>query len=97
MLNGQIDLSHQLVPSLQNCLNTYPGNIRGAYLEKRDDIVPTLFEEVYTTGMVSEGTFDALEVPPDMNNFEMVVRRDFDMKRKLYKIQMSFLRCPNPA
>ena len=82
MLNSQIDLIHQLVPSIQNCLNTYSGDIRETYLEKQDKIVATLFEEVHTNGMVSKETFNSLEVPPDMNNFGMVVRRDFDIRNE---------------
>ena len=39
MLNGQLDLENQLVPCLENCLNTYRGNIGGTCLEDGKELI----------------------------------------------------------
>ena len=54
MINGQLDLAHKLVPSLFNLLNIYRGDIDTTPLRNRKELIETLYEEVHTTGMLSE-------------------------------------------
>ena len=77
MINGQLDLDHQLVPSLENCLNTYRGNISGTCLEQRDTLIESLYEHTYTQGMVHEGIFDSMGIPKDMDCRGDTILRDF--------------------
>ena len=35
MLNGQLDIDNQVVPSLDNCLNTYRGDMAGTCLMEK--------------------------------------------------------------
>ena len=39
VLNGQLDYEHKLLPSLDNCLNTFRGNIGGTCLENKKVLV----------------------------------------------------------
>ena len=77
MLNGQLDLENQLVPCLENCLNTYRGNIGGTCLEDGKELIKKLYESVYTKGMVDEKLFDDMRIPKDRNCYGNVVTRDF--------------------
>ena len=57
ILNGQLDIAHKLVPSLSNLMHTYRGDIEGtSWYENREHLLGKLYEEAFTTGMVSETT-----------------------------------------
>ena len=81
-LNGQLDLTHRLVPSLQNLLNTYRGNIESTCLKKKEELIESLCEEAYMNGIVIESTFDALNVPKDRNTTGDVVDRDVGIRQE---------------
>ena len=77
MLNGQLDIDHQLVPSLENCCNTYRGNIRGTCLEERKELIERLYERTFTEGMVEETRFDEMGIPKDTNIYGTTINREF--------------------
>ena len=79
LLNGQLDIDHKLVPSLDNCINTYQGDINGTCLEQKENIFSQLYEEAYERGSINEGTYDSLDVPLDTNSHGVDVRRNFDV------------------
>ena len=57
VLNGQLDPDTNSVPSLEY-LHIYQGNIKGSSLEKRDELVGTYFEEMYTNGCIHEDSYN---------------------------------------
>ena len=82
VLNGQLDTDHLVVPSLENCCNTYRGNIHGTCLENRVDLIQTLYEGVFTKGMVEESVFDAMNIQNDTNYSGAIVSRDFSISNE---------------
>ena len=76
ILNGQIDSVDKLVPSLCGTLNTYRGNINNTCLKDKQWIFDKFYEEMYTTGVIKECTFDSLSVPIDTNRDGFPVERD---------------------
>ena len=82
MLNGQIDIGHKLLPSMSNLLNTYRGDIESTCLKRKEDLISIMYEEAYTTGVVKESTFNALNVPYDTNSNGEVVSRDFNIQQE---------------
>ena len=83
VLNGQLDLEQKLVPSLENCINTYRGNICGSYLEnKKECLIEDLYEEVYTNGMVRKQAFDEMSVPYDVDSSGLVKSRNFGINNE---------------
>ena len=82
MLNGQLDVSHKLVPSLNNLMHTYRGNIEGICLTSKETLVGSIYEECYTTGIVSKGTFDGMKVPKDHDNNGDIVNRDVKISQE---------------
>ena len=79
MINGQLDLDHQLVPCLESCLNTYRGNISGTCLEQRSTLIESLYENTYTQGIVDEGVFDNMGIPKDVDCRGDIINRDFSI------------------
>ena len=77
LINGQLDVNHNLVPSLSNCLNTYRGNIEGSCLEDGQNLLIDLYQEVYERGIISEATFDVMGIPIDTNCHGQLISRDF--------------------
>ena len=82
MLNGQLDVSHKLVPSMSNLLNTFRGDIEGTCLKKKDELISFMYEEAYTTGTIKETTFNTLNVPYDTNASGEIVSRDFGIRQE---------------
>ena len=76
VLNGQLDISHKLVPSLTNLLSTYRGNIESTCLMKKDELILSMYEEAYTSGMVGESTLDMFNIPRDFTSDGDLVNRD---------------------
>ena len=54
VLNGQLDISHNLVPSLNGLLNTYRGDIEGTCLTDKESLIEGMYSEVFTDGIGSE-------------------------------------------
>lgn len=82
LLNGQLDINHQIVPDLENCLNTYRGNISGTCLEDKKKLIEELYEETYSNGMIMESTFDNMKVPRDVNCHGDTISRDFGIRNE---------------
>ena len=76
VLNGQLDMSHKLVPCLTNLLNTYRGDIKHTCLSNGEELISNLYEEAYTQGMVKETTFDSMNIPMDKKTSGDVVDRN---------------------
>ena len=81
-INGQLDTEHKLVPSLENCCQTYRGNIQGTCLETKNELVEKLYEGVYTKGMVNETIFDDMNIPKDIDSHGAVISRDFSVSNE---------------
>ena len=76
ILNGQLDMTHKLVPSLNNLLNTYRGDIQNTSLTSGDELIKRLYEEAYTQGMIAELTFDSMNIPLDKKTSGDIVDRN---------------------
>ena len=83
MINGQLDLAHKLVPSLFNLLNTYRGDIDTTPLRNRKELIETLYEEVHTTGMLSEKTMNEMNIPLDKTTQGVVVNRGVGIRLEI--------------
>ena len=82
LLNSQLDVSHKLVPSLNNLMHTYRGNIEGTCLTSKERLVGYMYEECYTTGIVSEESFENLNIPKDYTSTGDVVDRDVGISQE---------------
>ena len=71
--NGQLDAESTIVPSYQNLLHTYRGNIEGTCLENGKFLMDTFFESMYFDGSIDEETSDQHDIPKDVNSKGEVV------------------------
>ena len=67
VLNGQIDSESKLAPDAVNVLHTYRGDTQGTCLENPAKLIEYFYEEMYTTGIVSEESFNLYSIPEDRN------------------------------
>ena len=82
ILNGQLDVAHNLVTSLNNLLHTYRGNIEGTCLKSKESLIQSLYEDCYTTGIVNDKKFDEINVPKDYALNGDIVNRDVGISQE---------------
>lgn len=82
VVNGQLDSESRLVPSFENLIHTYRGNIKGTCLEKREELVEGMYEEGCTTGIIHENTFDELNIPKDKKSDGDIVEQNFGISQE---------------
>lgn len=80
---GQIDATNKIMPSIEGLIGTYRGTIGGNhFLKKSTEIINTFYKEMYTTGMVSESTYESKGVEEDKDSRGNVVSRDFGISKE---------------
>ena len=82
ILNGQIDMDSKLVPSFSNILYTFRGDICNTCLENQEALLSKFYVEMYTTGVVSEQTYNKHFIPQDQDMNGVTVTRDFTISQK---------------
>ena len=82
MLNGQLDIDNQVVPSLDNCLNTYRGDMAGTCLMEKKKLIESLYEHAYTNGMIEDSEMDKLNIPKDSDCHGRIIHRDFTISNE---------------
>ena len=80
--NGQLDNDSKLVPSLNNLIHTYRGEIKGTCLERKEELVEGMYDEGYKTGIIKESTFDNANVPRDKKPDGESVERCFGITQE---------------
>ena len=80
--NGQLDHDSRLVPSFDNLIHTYRGEIKGTCLERKEQLVEGLYEEAYKTGIIKEDTFDNLNIPKDTKPNGETIERNFGISQE---------------
>ena len=80
--NGQLDHDSRLVPSFDNLIHTYRGEIKGTCLERKEQLVEGLYEEAYKTGIIKEDTFDNLNIPKDTKSNGETIEQNFGISQE---------------
>ena len=62
MYNGQLDAEMATVPSFQNLINTFHGEVSESCLDDREAIIEKYFEEMYMTGTTLKTIFDTTDM-----------------------------------
>ena len=77
--NGQLDPETTSVPSMQNLINTYRGDVEDTILSDREKLMDTFFEEMFLTSAISELSFDHHKIPKDTNSKGNIIERNNEM------------------
>ena len=76
-------MESQLVPSFENVLHTFRGDIfKGTCLDNKEWLLANFFEEMYSNGNIAEKTFDKFMVPKDRDMNGFIVERDFGVSQE---------------
>ena len=82
ILNGQLDVDSMLVPSFENILHTFRGDIKNTCLENKEWLISTFFKEMYCNGHISEDSFDKYQIPVDRDMNGFAVERNFGVNQE---------------
>ena len=77
-----MDIDHQMIPSLDNCLNTCRGNIAGTCLEDRKGLIEAFYEGTYIKGMVEESVLGEMKIPMDSKCHEESIDHMFNISNE---------------
>ena len=81
--NGQIDRLDGVLPSIKGLIGTYRGSISNEhYLKGSEDIIRKFYNEVYTSGRISEKSFDNANVEVDVDSAGKEVNRSFGISKE---------------
>ena len=81
--NGQIDKLDGIIPSIEGLIATYRGSIPpNHYLRDTDNIIRKFYHEVYTTGRITEKSFDDAGVVVDRDSDGNIVNRNFGIQKE---------------
>ena len=81
--NGQVSKADDQLPNIDAMVGTYRGIIdKDNYLNNKNDIISTYYEEMYKNGRIEESTFDKEGVIHDTDTMGKRVFRDFGIHRE---------------
>ena len=77
--NGQLDPDTTSVPSFQNLISAYCGDVEDTILNDRTKLMDLFFEEMFLTRAILESTFDYHKIPMDTDSKGNVIVRNNEM------------------
>ena len=82
VLNGQLDVESKMAPSMINLLHTYRGDINNTCLSDPQWIISTFYEEMYSSGIITEETFDKFSIPKDKTLDGVIVEKNHGVSQE---------------
>ena len=82
MMNGQIDIESELVPSVTNALHTFQGDIDGTCLQNKEWLMEKFYSIMFKQGMIPETLFGTLSIPPDTKLDGTIVEKQFSISQE---------------
>ena len=80
--NGQLDPETASVPSFENLVNTYRGDVEETILQNKEALIDNFFEEMLLSGTIHENTFDHYKVPKDTDSKGNIIERPNEISQE---------------